>query len=101
MTENCEPFIPEGFSPNGDMINDEFEITGLLNVFEDFSLKIYSREGNLIYEGGNDEGFWTGIPNTGLLYRETLVPVGTYYYVLYLNDEEYPDPYLGFVYVNY
>ena len=101
MTENCEPFIPEGFSPNGDTINDEFEISGLLNVFENFNLKIYSREGNLIYEGGNDDGFWNGIPNTGLLYRETIVPVGTYYYVLLLNDEEFPDPYLGFIYINY
>ncbi len=100
-TENCPPFIPEGFSPNEDNINDEFEISGLLNVFENFDLKIYSREGNLIYEGGNDDGFWSGIPNTGLLYREQLVPVGTYYYVLQLNDPQYPDAYLGFVYVNY
>jgi gliding motility-associated-like protein len=100
-TENCPPFIPEGFSPNEDTINDEFEITGLLNVFEDFNLKIYSREGNLIYEGGNDDGFWNGVPNTGLLYREQIVPVGTYYYVLQLNDEEYPDAFLGFVYINY
>ena len=72
-----------------------------MNVFENFNLKIYSREGNLIYEGGNDDGFWSGIPNTGLLYREQLVPVGTYYYVLQLNDPQYPDAYLGFVYVNY
>ena len=101
MTENCPPFIPQGFSPNGDTINDNFEITGLLNVFEDFILKIYSREGNLIFEGRNDDGFWNGIPNTGLLYREQIVPTGTYYYVLQLNDEEYPDAFLGFVYINY
>ena len=100
-TENCPPFIPQGFSPNGDFINDEFEITGLLNVFNDFNLKIYSRKGNLIYEGGNDDGFWNGIPNTGLLYREEIVPVGTYYYVLQLNDPEYPEAFLGFVYINY
>ncbi len=99
--ENCPPFIPQGFSPNGDTINDEFEITGLLNVFVDFRLQIYSREGNLIYEGGNDDGFWNGVPNTGLLYREQIVPVGTYYYVLQLNDEQFPDAFLGFVYINY
>ena len=100
-TENCPPFIPQGFSPNGDLINDEFEITGLLNVFENFNLKIYSRKGNLIYEGGNDDGFWNGIPNTGLLYRDQIVPTGTYYYVLQLNDPEYPEAFLGFVYINY
>lgn len=100
-TENCPPFIPEGFSPNEDTINDEFEITGLLNVFENFNLKIYSRKGNLIYEGANDDGFWNGIPNTGLLYREQIVPTGTYYYVLQLNDPEFPEAFLGFLYINY
>ena len=99
--ENCEPWIPEGFSPNGDGINDVFEISGLLNIFVDFNLKIYSREGNLIYEGGNTEGFWNGIPNTGILTQNKIVPAGLYYYVLYLNDEMYPKPYLGSVYVNY
>lgn len=100
-TENCPPIIPQGFSPNGDSINDEFEITGLLDVYENFILKIFSREGNLIYEGGNDLGFWKGIPNAGILYKERLVPTGTYYYVLFLNDPQLPKPYTGFVYINY
>jgi gliding motility-associated-like protein len=100
-TENCAPEIPQGMSPNGDGLNDPFKIKGLVNVFEQFVLKIYSRQGNLIYEGGNEEGLWDGIPNTGLLYKDNLVPVGTYYYVLILNDPEFPEPFLGFVYVNY
>ena len=101
MTENCKPFIPQGFSPNGDTINDEFEISGLLDIFPEFELKIYSREGNLIFIGHNEDGFWNGIPNTGILYREVLVPVGTYYYVLQLNDPEYPEAFLGYIYINY
>jgi gliding motility-associated-like protein len=100
-TENCKPFIPQGFSPNGDNINDEFEITGLLNVFENFELKIYSREGNLIHTGHNEDGFWDGIATEGLFFTGNLVPTGTYYYVLLLNDPEFPDPYIGFVYINY
>jgi len=100
-TENCEPFIPQGFSPNGDGINDEFEITGLLNVYPEFELLIYSREGNLIFKGQNDDGFWNGITNEGLLFDGNLVPTGLYYYVLHLNDPEYPDPFISFVYVNY
>ena len=67
ITENCEPFIPQGFSPNGDGMNDEFEITGLLNVFP---------EGNL-------------------------VPTGLYYYVLHLNDPQYPKAFISYVYINY
>ena len=100
-TENCAPTIPQGFSPNGDGLNDVFEISNLLNIFNDFTLQIYSRQGNLIYEGTNDDGFWDAIPNTGLLVQNKVVPVGTYYYVLQLNDEEFPDAFLGFVYINY
>lgn len=100
-TENCPPYIPQGFSPNGDGINDEFEISRLLNVFEKFELQIFSREGNLIYTGNNDLGFWKGIPNKGYLYADKLVPVGTYYYVLVLNDPNFPEAFTGFVYINY
>jgi len=100
-TENCKPIITQGISPNGDTLNDEFIITGLIDVFLDFNLKIYSRAGNLIYEGGNDDGLWDGIPNTGLLVQNKVVPVGTYYYVLLLNDPEFPDAFLGYLYVNY
>ena len=99
--ENCPPFVPQGFSPNRDSINDVFEISGLLNIYEDFELKMYSRDGTLIYIGGNAQGFWNAIPNTGLLYEKKLVPVGTYYYVLLLNDPSMPTPLIGYVYVNY
>ena len=99
--ENCPPFVPQGFSPNRDTINDVFEISGLLNIYENFELKIYSREGTLIYRGGNTQGFWNAIPNTGMLYEKKLVPVGTYYYVLLLNDPSMPSPLIGYVYVNY
>ena len=100
-TDNCEPFIPEGISPNGDGLNDVFKITTIVNVFEDFILKVYSREGNLIYEGGNAQGLWNAIPNKGLLQQNKVVPVGTYFYVLLLNDPEFPEPFIGTVYVNY
>ena len=99
--ENCPPFVPQGFSPNRDSINDVFEISGLLNIYENFELKMYSRDGTLIYIGGNAQGFWNAIPNTGLLYEKKLVPVGNYYYVLLLNDQSMPTPLIGYVYVNY
>jgi len=100
-TENCAPTITQGISPNDDGLNDMFIINGLVDVFLDFNLKIYSREGNLIYEGGNEEGLWDAIPNTGWLLQNKTVPVGTYYYVLVLNDPEFPEAFLGFIYVNY
>ena len=100
-TENCAPFIPQGFSPNGDGINDTFEISNLLNIYENFELNIYSREGNLIHTAHNTDGFWDGVATKGLLFTGSIVPVGTYYYVLVLNDPKYPEAYIGWVYVNY
>ncbi len=101
LVEKCPPMIPDGISPNGDGLNDVFKIYYIVNVFPDFNLKIYSREGNLIYEGGNDDGLWDAIPNLGILQQNKVVPVGTYFYVLHLNDPEYPEPFIGNVYVNY
>src|SRR5690606_2550927 len=100
-TENCAPFIPQGFSPNSDGINDEFEISNLLNIYENFELNIYSRDGNLIHTAHNADGFWDGVATQGLLFTGSTVPVGTYYYVLVLNDPKYPDAFIGWVYVNY
>ena len=100
-TENCIPFIPEGFSPNNDNINDVFEIDHLLNIYLDFELKIFSRYGNIIYKGTHEDGFWDGISNEGITFKHQLVPTGVYIYVLQLNDYRYPDSFIGTVYVNY
>ncbi|MDA8874715.1 gliding motility-associated C-terminal domain-containing protein [Winogradskyella sp.] len=96
--ENCPPTIPQGFSPNNDTINDWFNIQGLYDIFTNHELKIYSRLGNLIFEGDNDKA-WSGYSNRGIN-SGNLVPVGTYYYVLNLNDINY-QPSVGWVYINY
>lgn len=98
LTENCPPFIPEGFSPNNDGINDHFNITGLYTIFEKHKLLIYNRWGTLIFEGNNDLK-WYGIANRGINDGHR-VPTGTYFYVLHLNDDKYK-PMTGWVYLNY
>jgi len=100
-TINCPPWIPSGFSPNFDGINDEFNIQGLLTIFENFELKIFNRYGTLIYQGGDALGFWDGKSNKGITNVGSLLPVGTYYYVLHLNDSNYKKPLSGWVYMNY
>jgi len=97
--ENCPPFVPQGFSPNADNTNDWFNIQGLYNIFEQHDLKIFNRYGVLIFEGNNNTP-WFGRINRGLNNHGNLVPVGTYYYILNLNDTNYK-PILGWVYVNY
>jgi gliding motility-associated-like protein len=97
--ENCPPFIPEGFSPNDDGINDRFFISGLFDIFPDFRIKVFSRYGNIIYEGNNDIESWDGTANRGLMGKGSQLPTGTYYYVLNLNDPDY-QIYKGWVYLN-
>lgn len=97
--ENCPPHIPEGFSPNHDGINDWFNIQGLYNIFEKHQLLIYNRYGTLIFEGNNDTP-WNGKTNRGINNIGKLVPSGTYYYILHLNDPNYKTL-TGWVYVNY
>jgi gliding motility-associated-like protein len=98
---NCPPFIPTGFSPNNDGVNDEFNIQGLLTIFENFELQIFNRYGTLIYQGGDELGFWDAKANKGINNIGELLPVGTYYYVLNLNDLNYKKPLTGWVYINY
>ena len=96
-TENCPPYIPEGFSPNNDGFNDFFNIQGLYTIFEKHELLIYSRYGKLIFKG-NDNLKWHGISNQGIN-KGKLMPTGTYFYILSPNDLNYRN-YIGWVYLN-
>ncbi|WP_299525429.1 gliding motility-associated C-terminal domain-containing protein [Winogradskyella sp.] len=97
--DNCPPFIPDGFSPNDDTRNDWFNIQGLYDIFTKHELLIYNRYGDIIFEGDNEKP-WLGKINRGLNNHGKRVPVGTYFYVLNLNDSDYR-PMVGWVYVNY
>ena len=96
--ENCELYIPQGFSPNGDGINDTFHIENLYDSYPQFNLKIYSRQGNLVYEGNANQLEFNGISSHGINTGNQL-PSATYYYVLNLNDAD-NSIYKGWIYLN-
>ncbi|WP_234733141.1 Ig-like domain-containing protein [Tellurirhabdus bombi] len=79
-------FIPEGFSPNGDGINDYFIIQNTNGAT--VSLEVYNRWGHAVYKNDNYENDWDGKSNTGALVGSTSngVPDGTYFYVVRLSD---------------
>ncbi|WP_283641554.1 choice-of-anchor L domain-containing protein [Mesonia mobilis] len=98
VIDNCELFIPQGFSPNSDGINDTFHIKNLYDSYPQFNLKIYSRQGNLVYEGNANQPEFNGISSHGINSGNQL-PSATYYYVLNLNDAD-NSIYKGWVYLN-
>ncbi|WP_026308451.1 gliding motility-associated C-terminal domain-containing protein [Spirosoma spitsbergense] len=80
-------FIPEGFSPNGDGINDLFVIQyvpGGIRV----QIGIYNRWGTLVYQNEDYKNEWDGTANQGIRTSGTgqNLPDGTYYYQVRLSD---------------
>jgi gliding motility-associated-like protein len=86
-------FIPEAFSPNGDGINDEFEIKGLTK-YKTVEIEIFNRWGNVVYQSQNygkgqgKDGFWDGTASQGVRTGSGQVSSGTYFYVLKLDGKE-------------
>jgi gliding motility-associated-like protein len=85
-------FIPDAFSPNGDNINDYFEIPGI-EYYDGNSIEIYNRWGNKVYEAKNYgiatvPKYWNGKSNTGFRLGNEELPSGTYFYVINLGNGE-------------
>lgn len=75
-------YIPNAFSPNGDGLNDKFEIKG--TPITDYHLYIYDRWGKQIWSTHNWENQWDGKDASG-----NIVPIGTYIYKITGTS---PDP---------
>jgi gliding motility-associated-like protein len=99
-TKKCAPITYNYITPNNDNINDGFFVEGLRNIFLNFKMTIYNRWGNLVWTGNHSKADWDGIANVEKVGAEgTTVPTATYYFVLELNDPDFPEPLVGWVYV--
>jgi gliding motility-associated-like protein len=70
--------IPNAFSPNGDGINDYWNIPALA-AYDNYKLLIINRYGQKVFESFNYTEPWNGFFNGKAL------PTGTYYYLLDLK----------------
>jgi len=97
-TSSCMPMIPNAFSPNGDGINDIYEIPELeeCNLGKNFEWSIFDRYGRGVYKeiGMIQDGaiHWNGQD----FYGKKQVS-GTYYYILYISDPVDPVKKKGFI----
>ena len=98
-TRNCPPTVYNYVSANTDSYNDTFTIGGLRDIFLNFKLEIYSRWGRLLWIGNQNTEDWDGYVKDGVGSKNA--PDGTYFYLLFLNDIDYPEPLRGFLYLNH
>lgn len=75
-------FIPNAFSPNGDGVNDKWEIAGLRNV-NNCHVEIFNRWGQSMYSRTGYAEPWAGTWNG------KAVPVATYYYIIKTATRDY------------
>jgi gliding motility-associated-like protein/uncharacterized repeat protein (TIGR01451 family) len=90
-------FIPEGFSPNDDGINDLLVIRGIVN-FPENTFTIYNRWGNKVYNASPYTDKWDGKSIYGVKVGGDKLPTGTYFYLLDLGDGS--DVIKGTIYLN-
>lgn len=75
----CKIVIPNTFTPNGDGINDLWNITALL-YYPDCSVTVFSRYGSVVYRSNGYAKPWDGTSGKNTL------PTGVYYYVIDLKN---------------
>ena len=68
-------FPPNVITPNGDGLNDLFEVPGL-ELYDNSEVEVYDRWGNVVYTSSNYKNDWNG----------DKLPEGTYYYILKVDD---------------
>jgi gliding motility-associated-like protein len=78
--------IPEIFSPDGNGVNDFFEIQNPLRKAIKFT--VFNRWGNIVYTvETNDDIKWNGVATQGLVIGTDL-PDGTYFYLIAIDGVE-------------
>jgi len=75
----------DAITPNSDGMNDVWNIVDI-ESYPDANIKVFNRWGEILHQcsGGNSYIAWDGT------YESELLPVGTYYYIIDLNNNEKP-----------
>lgn len=95
FSKDCGTYIPNVFSPNGDLQNDVFYVVGSHKGIAVESMQIYNRWGELVFKNsencttiGDPECGWRGVIN------DKAAPIGTYIYLINIRIEGIMDPVL-------
>jgi gliding motility-associated-like protein len=89
ITNELSTLIPNAISPNGDGKNDIWKLDFLSLLYPNAEIDIYTRWGENIFHSVGYSTPWDGS------YKGDKLAVGTYYYVIKLNDQNNTDPFRG------
>ncbi|MFN8277869.1 MAG: Ig-like domain-containing protein [Chitinophagales bacterium] len=76
-----EVILPQGFSPNGDGVNDRLVFEGLEKYYPAL-LQVYNRYGYEVYNNDDYRNDWDGTTGSHHLH----LPDGAYWYIIQLNS---------------
>ena len=74
--------IPKFFTPNGDNVNDVFELDGL-DIFNTVSFSIFDRYGSLLKNGNTNTTFWDGT------FQGKEMPAADYWYSIKADTTQF------------
>lgn len=80
VSSEISELIPNAISPNGDSKNDIWRLDFINVFYPDAEIEIYNRWGERLFHSIGYSNAWDGS------YRGDPLPVGTYYYIINLND---------------
>ncbi len=80
--------VPSGFTPNGDGHNDTW-VLDIASLFPNIEVQVFSRWGEPLFRSVGYAVPWDG------KYDGKVVPMGTYYYVVELHDDRFPEALTG------
>lgn len=80
VTTKVETLIPNAISPNGDGKNDIWKLDFINLLYPEARVEVYNQWGQQVFFSKGYNFAWDGI------YNGELLPDGTYYYVIDIND---------------
>jgi len=94
IINDCNLIIPSAFTPNSDGENDVWSISQLDELYPENIVWIFNRWGEPIFESA--KGKYAQAPWNGK-FKEAMLPVGTYYYLIQRSDDNSLEPLNGIV----
>ena len=90
--------ISKTVTPNGDGMNDFFEVKGTDACGYTFDVMIFNRWGDKVYEINDYQNNWSGFAPRNAVGGSGVLPSGTYYYIISIPGTDF-EPFNGFIFL--